>query len=111
MGGGTWAEVLAVPQGVLHQLTDVLVCDPIEHLGAAAPGRDQASHAELRKVLGHLTVAPAHSLGQMVHRQLSIGQCAQKLDPGGVGEKPEDLHRKSDPLVLFFIHVHTCILT
>lgn len=63
-------QVLAVAQGVRHQLTHVLVGYPVEHLVALLAGGHEPDHPQLGEMLGHCGEAFAHRLGELVDRKL-----------------------------------------
>ena len=81
--------------GVVHrvgdELADVIVLQPVEHLGAFAPGSHQPRHPQLRQVLRHRRPRLADPFGEFVDRQLTVGERPQQLDAGRVGQHPEHL--------------------
>jgi hypothetical protein len=66
--------VLGVVHGVGDELTDVVVLQPVEHLGALAAGTHQVRHPQLGQVLRHRRRGLADAAGQIVHRHLAIAQ-------------------------------------
>ena len=67
MRGRAGTQVLPMAQTVRHQLADVLVRHPVEHLHALVARRDQPRHPESGQVLGDLAVSFADHLGQLVN--------------------------------------------
>lgn len=115
MGGGA-TGMFGVVDGVGDELADMVVLESVEHLRALAPGAHEPGHPQFRKVLGHRRCGLLDVCGQVVDRQLAIGESPQQLHAGGVGEHPEDLDDEiglfvgQPPGAEFVICIHTQIV-
>jgi hypothetical protein len=85
------ASVLGVEDGVLHQLADVLVLDPVEHLIPLPTGSDQAGEPQFGEVLGDPCRRLADRIRELVHREFTVSKCPQESHPSAVGEHSKHL--------------------
>ena len=84
-------RVLGVVHRVGEQLAHMVVLQPVEHLCALAPGAYQPGHPQLREVLRHRRPRLVDPLGEVVDRELTIGQRPQQLNARRIGQHPEHL--------------------
>ena len=111
-------RVLGLEDRIGHELSRVLVLEPVEHPLSVLAGRHDTGQAKLGEVLRDGRRGLVHNVGQVVHRQLfDVPEREDDPHPGGIRQHREDLDGQFHilavdlPTANRLIRIHTQMLT
>ena len=83
--------LLGMPDGVQHDVGDVLVGELVGHLASAPDALDEVCPTQDAQVLADQGLGQAEPLDQLVDAAFAIGELGDERDADGGGERAEEL--------------------
>ena len=95
--------------GLLDQVAQVVARNAVEHPAAVPVGLDEPGQAESTQVLRHRGPGRRHLRGERRDVLRARGEQSQQVQPGGVGQVPQNLGSHGELVVVGGHSQHTCI--
>lgn len=89
--------------GVVQDMTHVLISEAVLGLPASAGRGDQADLAQVPQMLGHQGLAGSRGIGELMHALRPRDEGAQDAQAHGIGEGLEEVRRRFQLLILSHI--------